>query len=128
MTSVLSGIRVLDLSSGIAGPVTGMLLSDHGADVIKIEPPGGDPNRGTPGYDVWLRGRPSAVLHLTPPDGRDALVALAGGADVVLENFGPGGAEALGIDAPTLLVRNPRLIHCSISAYGRHAGHRGRPE
>src|SRR3954452_24973714 len=123
MTSVLSGIRVLDLSSGIAGPVTGMLLSDHGADVIKIEPPGGDPKRGTPGYDVWLRGRRSAVLDLTTRDGRVAVAAVAECADVVLENFGPGGAEALGIDAPTLLARNRRLIHCSISAYGRHAGH-----
>src|SRR3954447_26085426 len=128
MTSVLSGIRVLDLSAGIAVPVTGMLLSDQGADVIKIEPPGGDPKRGTPGYDVWLRGRRSAVLDLTTPADRDAFLALAASADVVLESFGPGGAEALGIDAGTLLARNPRLIHCSLSAYGRHAGHRGRPE
>jgi hypothetical protein len=56
MASVLDGIRVLDLSSGIAGPITGMLLADHGADVVKVEPPGGDPLRGSPGYDVWLRG------------------------------------------------------------------------
>src|SRR3954452_25192112 len=105
MTSVLSGIRVLDLSSGIAGPVTGMLLSDHGADVIKIEPPGGDPYRGTPGYDVWLRGRRSAVLDLGAPDDRAVFEALAAGADVVLESFGPGGAEALGIDTATLLTR-----------------------
>ena len=59
MTSVLDGIRVLDLSWGIAGPITGMLLADHGADVVKVEPPDGDPFRGTAGYDVWLRGRRS---------------------------------------------------------------------
>src|SRR6476659_3162372 len=64
MTSVLDGIRVLDLSWGIPGPITGMLVADHGADVVKIEPPGGDPWRGTPGYDVWLRGRRSAELDL----------------------------------------------------------------
>ncbi len=64
MTSVLDGVRVLDLSWGIAGPVAGMLLADHGADVVKIEPPGGDPFRGTPGYDAWLRGRRSIELDL----------------------------------------------------------------
>ncbi len=62
MASVLDGIRVLDLSGGVAGPITGMLLADHGADVVKIEPPGGDPFRGSAGYDVWLRGRRSAEL------------------------------------------------------------------
>ena len=64
MASVLDGVRVLDLSWGIAGPVAGMLLSDHGADVVKIEPPGGDPFRGMPGYDTWLRGRRSIELDL----------------------------------------------------------------
>ena len=64
MASVLEGVRVLDLSSGVAGPITGMLLADHGADVIKVEPPGGDPFRGNPGYDVWLRGRRSVELDL----------------------------------------------------------------
>ena len=77
MTSVLDGIRVLDLSWGIAGPVAGMLLSDNGADVIKVEPPGGDPFRATPGYAAWLRGRRSAELDLTDENDRDHL-------------FGPG--------------------------------------
>ena len=64
MTSVLDGVRVLDLSWGVAGPIAGMLLADHGADVVKVEPPGGDPFRGTPGYDAWLRGRRSVELDL----------------------------------------------------------------
>src|SRR3954469_2772106 len=127
MTSVLDGIRVLDLSSGIAGPVAGMLLSDHGADVVKIEPPGGDPWRGTPGYDVWLRGRRSAELDLGTDADRDVFYALADAADVVLETFGPGTAARLGVDAKTLLARNSRLVHCTISAYGPHTGLRDRP-
>jgi crotonobetainyl-CoA:carnitine CoA-transferase CaiB-like acyl-CoA transferase len=127
MTSVLDGIRVLDLSWGIAGPITGMLLSDHGADVVKIEPPGGDPWRGLPGYDVWQRGRRSAELDLGADADRDAFYALVDGADVVLETFGPGTAARLGVDADTLLARNPRLVHCTISAYGPHRGLQDRP-
>ena len=127
MTSVLDGIRVLDLSWGIAGPVTGMLLSDHGADVVKIEPPGGDAWRGTPGYDVWLRGRRSAELDLRAEADRDSFLALVDGADVVLETFAPGTAARLRVDADSLLARNPRLVHCTISAYGPHRGLQGRP-
>ena len=127
MASVFEGIRVLDLSSGVAGPIAGMLLADHGADVIKVEPPGGDPFRGSAGYDVWLRGRRSAELDLRDQQDHERFLALARHADVVLESFGAGTTERLGIDAPTLLAENPALVYCSISAYGPHAGHRGRP-
>jgi crotonobetainyl-CoA:carnitine CoA-transferase CaiB-like acyl-CoA transferase len=127
MTSVLEGIRVLDLSWGIAGPVAGMLLSDNGADVIKIEPPGGDPFRATSGYAAWLRGRRSAVLDLADGADRATFLALARSADVVLESFSPGTTEGLGIDADTLLAENPRLVYCSITGYGSHPGHRDRP-
>jgi crotonobetainyl-CoA:carnitine CoA-transferase CaiB-like acyl-CoA transferase len=127
MASVLDDVRVLDLSWGVAGPVTGMLLGDHGADVIKIEPPGGDPFRGTSGYDVWLRGRRSVELDLHLPADRETFLALVRSADILLESFGPGVAAGLGADADTLLAVNPRLILCSISAYGRHQGLRERP-
>ncbi|MDT3440203.1 MULTISPECIES: CaiB/BaiF CoA-transferase family protein [unclassified Pseudofrankia] len=127
MPSVLDGVRVLDLSWGIAGPVTGMLLADHGADVVKVEPPGGDPFRGSPGYDVWLRGRRSVVLDLKRADERDRFLTLVEKADVVLEAFAPGAMARLGLDAETLLARNPRLVVCSITGYGPHAGHRDRP-
>jgi crotonobetainyl-CoA:carnitine CoA-transferase CaiB-like acyl-CoA transferase len=127
MTSVLEGIRVLDLSWGIAGPVAGMLLSDNGADVIKIEPPGGDPFRSSSGYAAWLRGRRSAVLDLTDGADRSTCLALARSADVVLESFSPGTTDRLGIDADTLLTENPRLVYCSITGYGSHPGHRNRP-
>ncbi len=118
MPSVLDGVRVIDLSWGVAGPVAGMLLGDHGADIIKVEPPGGDPFRGSPGYDVWQRGRRSLELDLRSQGPRQTLLGLVDTADVVLESFGPGTARRLGADAETLLRRNPSLVHCTISAYG----------
>ena len=127
MTSVLDGIRVLDLSSGVSGPVAGMLLADHGADVVKVEQPGGDPRRGTPGYDTWLRGRRSAELDLRDPADHATFLALARDADVVLESFSPGVTARLGIDADTLLAANPRLVYCSITAYGARTSFRDRP-
>ena len=127
MTSVLDGIRVLDLSWGIAGPITGMLLADHGADVVKVEPPAGDPFRGTAGYDVWLRGRRSVALDLKETADRDRFLVLVDHADVVLEAFAPDTMARLRLDAETLLARNPRLVVCSITGYGPHAAHRDRP-
>src|ERR1017187_3934073 len=93
---VLDGIRVLDLSWGIAGPVAGMLLSDHGAQVTKVEPPGGDPFRALPGNQVWLRGRRSIVLDLRASDDGEHFRELVSRADVVLTSFGPGVREKLG--------------------------------
>jgi crotonobetainyl-CoA:carnitine CoA-transferase CaiB-like acyl-CoA transferase len=127
VASVLEGVRVLDLSSGVAGPVAGMLLSDHGADVIKVERPGGDPRRGSPGYEVWLRGRRSVELDLRAAADRECFLSLADTADVVLESYKPGTTLKLGIDAETLLARNPALVHCSITAYGPSAKLRDRP-
>ncbi|HEX4531940.1 MAG TPA: CoA transferase [Acidimicrobiia bacterium] len=127
MSSALDGIRVLDFSSGVAGPVAAMLLADHGADVVKIEPPGGDPLRGTPGYATWLRGRRSAVLDLQDPADRETCLALVRDADVVLESFSPGVTARLGIDFETLQAENARLVHCSITAYGANTSFRDRP-
>jgi crotonobetainyl-CoA:carnitine CoA-transferase CaiB-like acyl-CoA transferase len=127
MSSALDGIRVLDFSSGVAGPVAAMLLADHGADVVTIEPPGGDPLRGTPGYATWLRGRRSAVLDLQDPADREICLALARDADVVLESFSPGVTARLGIDFETLQAENARLVHCSITAYGAKTSFRDRP-
>ncbi len=127
MAGALDGIKVLDLSWGIAGPVTGMLLADHGADVVKIEPPGGDPFRGTPGYATWLRGRRSIELDLKTDGDRQVLHDLARTADVVIESWAPGTARRLGADAATLTALNPGLVVCSLSAYGDHPAHRDRP-
>jgi crotonobetainyl-CoA:carnitine CoA-transferase CaiB-like acyl-CoA transferase len=120
-------VTVLDLTTGIAGPMATMLLADHGAQVTKIEPPGGDPTRAFSGAQVWHRGKRSAVLDLHDARDRDRMLALAAHADVLVENHAPGTAARLGIDADTLLERNPRLVYCSITAYGDDGAHADRP-
>jgi crotonobetainyl-CoA:carnitine CoA-transferase CaiB-like acyl-CoA transferase len=131
MAGVLSGIRVLDLSWGIAGPMTTMLLADNGARVTKIEPPGGDPFRSDPhtrlGYKVWQRGKESSVFDLKNAEDRKLFLALVQAADVLVETYSPGTTDRLGIDYPTLGELNPRLIYCSITGYGRDNEHSDRP-
>lgn len=127
MAGVLENLRVLDVSWGIAGPMTAMLLGDQGADVTKIEPPGGDPFRSQLGYKVWQRGKRSAVLDLKNADDKAVFLDLARHADVLIESYRPGVTERLGIDFDTLHAINPRLIYCSITAYGRDNKHSQRP-
>ena len=127
MAGVLDGLKVLDLSWGIAGPMATMMLADHGAQVTRIEPPGGDPFRQLSGYRVWNRGKRSAMLDLKRGDDRQCLLNLARGADIFVESFRPGVTQRLGIDFPTLRALNPRLIYCSISGYGGDNRHRDRP-
>jgi len=127
MAGVLEGVRVLDLSWGIAGPMTAMLLGDHGAQVTKVEPPGGDPFRTQLGYRVWQRGKRSAILDLKDAADRDILRTLATHADVLVESFTPGVTRRLGIDYAALAPLNPRLVYCSITAYGRDNSHSERP-
>lgn len=124
----LDGIRVLELANFMAGPYTGMLLADMGADVVKVEnPKGGDFARQNPpfvegesaGFMALNRNKRSLTLNLKHPRGRELFLQLAREADVVLENFRPGTMADLGIDATTLRALNPRLIYCSASAYGR---------
>jgi crotonobetainyl-CoA:carnitine CoA-transferase CaiB-like acyl-CoA transferase len=123
----LAGLRVLDLSWGVAGPMAAMLLADSGADVMKIEPPGGDPFRAQLGYRVWQRGKRSAVLDLKSAEDRAAFLALAKHADVIVESFAPGTLAKLGLDHATLAAANPRLVTCSITGYGRDNRHSARP-
>ncbi|HVM63770.1 MAG TPA: CoA transferase [Acidimicrobiales bacterium] len=124
---VLEGIEVLDLSHGIAGPMTTMMLADNGARVIRVEPPGGDPFAGQSGYAVWQRGKERAAVDLRTEEGRAAFAALAEGADIVVESYAPGTAARLGVDHAALAAANPRLITCSITAYGRDNPHSERP-
>jgi len=104
-----------------------MLLADHGAQVTKIEPPGGDPFRALSGYRVWGRGKRSAVLDLHDALDQERFAALARDADVVVESFSPGTTTDLGIDYPTLSARNPGLVYCSVTAYGTSGRHAPRP-
>ena len=127
MSGVLDGVSVLDLSWGIAGPMTTMLLADHGATVTKIEPPGGDPFRNQLGYHVWQRGKRSAVLDLRTPKDLESFLTLARHADVLVESYSPGVTDRLGISYEVLQALNPRLIYCSITAYGRNNSHSDRP-
>ncbi len=118
MSRPLDGIRVLDLSRSLAGSLATLVLADFGAEVLKLEPPGGDPMRRLAAWPLLGRGKRSAVLDLAAPLGRERLAGLCDGADALVASFAPGEADALGADAARLRARNPRLIYCSITGFG----------
>ncbi|MYA61141.1 MAG: hypothetical protein F4X94_00980, partial [Dehalococcoidia bacterium] len=118
MTQLLEDITVLDFTQGMAGSVATMVMSDFGARVIKIEPPGGDPYRAMPSAPVWHRGKKSVILDLGHEKDRRHAQKLAGSADIVVESFIPDDAKANGVDYDTLSALNPRLIYTSITAFG----------
>jgi formyl-CoA transferase/succinyl-CoA--D-citramalate CoA-transferase len=124
----LTGVRVLELGSFIAGPFAGQLLGDFGADVIKIESPGaGDPMRKwgvtRDGDSLWWptisRNKRSVAIDLREPTGQQLAARLAARCDVVLENFRPGVLERWGLDYATLSATNPRLVMTHISGFGQ---------
>ena len=123
----LEGVRVLDLSLFLPGPHLTMMMADHGADVIKVEPPTGEPVREVglkqAGVSTWFRnthrGKRCIVLDLKSEAGRLAFDKLVAWADVVVEAFRPGVATRLGIDYAHCRALNPRLVYCSISAFGQ---------
>ena len=124
----LEGIRVVDQTQVMAGPFCTMLLADMGAEVIKVEPPGGEHMRHgelevAPGVAASFlavnRNKRSVTLDLKQPEGVAILKELAATADVLVENYRPGVAARLGIDDAALRAVNPRLIYCSISGFGQ---------
>ena len=119
MPGPCTGLLVLDCSWGMPGGLAGLVLADYGAEVIKVEPPTGDPWRTHPAWRFWNRGKQSVVLDLKTAEGRANAHALAARADVVLEAFRPGVAQRLGIDYDTLRGINPRLVYCSLSSFGQ---------
>jgi crotonobetainyl-CoA:carnitine CoA-transferase CaiB-like acyl-CoA transferase len=127
MARAFEDLRVLDLSWGIAGPMTTMFLADNGADVLRIESPAGDPFAQQTGYRVWNRGKRSVSLDLQSGEGRGQFDELARTSDVVVDSFSFGATARLGIDHDALIVLNPHIITCSITAYGEHPVHRDRP-
>ncbi len=123
----LDGIRVLDLTSYIAGSYAAMMLADLGAGVVKVESLRGDSFRELPGFYGWNRGKRSIAVDLKAAEGRAIVERLADGSDVVMENMRPGVADRLGLGEAALRARNPRLIYCSVTAFGSTGPSRGRP-
>ena len=122
----LAGVRVLDFSKILAGPLCTQYLADLGADVVKVEPPNGDDTRNWPPFDDEVgaiftavnRNKRGIVLNLRKSEGLAIAHALARKADIVVESFGPGVADRLGIGWDQLSALNPRLVYASISGYG----------
>jgi crotonobetainyl-CoA:carnitine CoA-transferase CaiB-like acyl-CoA transferase len=131
----LEGLRVVDLSLYLPGPQLTLMLADHGAVVIKVEPPGGDPGRqiglGEDGVSVFFRnlnrGKRSLCLDLKQAAARTVLQDLVASADVFVEAFRPGVAARLGCDYASLAARNPGLVYVSISAFGQDGPYRDLP-
>ena len=132
----LTGIKVLDLSRFLPGPHLGMMMADHGADVIKIEDTvNGDPSRHigpkSGNHSFYFRntnrGKRSLSIDLKSTEGREFFMQLAETADVILETFRPGVVDRLGIDYESVKLRAPQIIYCSISAFGQDGPYRDRP-
>jgi crotonobetainyl-CoA:carnitine CoA-transferase CaiB-like acyl-CoA transferase len=136
MSGPLAGIRVVDLTSAVLGPVATQILGDMGADVIKVEPPEGDPIRPLgpsrhPGMGAYFlninRNKRSIALDLKRPAMREALLKLVATADVFVHNMRLGAAERLGIDYPALAVRNPRIVYAAATGFRKDGVYRERP-
>lgn len=132
----LEGLRVVDLSQFLPGPQLTLMMADHGAEVIKIEPPGeGEPGRyigpRQGGHTVFFRntqrGKKSLCVNLKSLEGREAVLRLAETADVFIEAFRPGVVDRLGVGYAEVSARNPRIVYCSISAFGQDGPYRNQP-
>ena len=120
MAGPCSGLTVLDFSLGMPGALCTLVLADYGAEVIKVEPPGGDPFRFQPGWISWNRGKKGIVLDLEQDKDLDAAIRLAGKADVLVESFRPGDVEEWGLSYDHLSGLNRGLVYCSITGFGQN--------
>ncbi len=134
-SAILAGVRILDCTRNIAGPVATMFAAEMGADVIKVEPPGGDEMRQWPpfvdGESAYFvscnRGKRSIVLDLKTDDGRQLFGRLLHTADVLVENYRPGTLEKLGLGWSDIHPAFPKLVWVSVSGYGRSGPRAGAP-
>jgi crotonobetainyl-CoA:carnitine CoA-transferase CaiB-like acyl-CoA transferase len=115
---VADGLRVLELGSGLSGAIAGLILADNGADVIRVEPPGGDPLRAHPAYRMWIRGKQALVADLAQEREREHVASLAAEADVVLSSWRLGVDARFGLDPARIAARNPRAVVCRITGFG----------
>jgi crotonobetainyl-CoA:carnitine CoA-transferase CaiB-like acyl-CoA transferase len=134
----LEGIKVLDLSAFLPGPHMTMMMADHGADVVMVEPANavGEPTRvigykTADGVSVWFRniarGKRSLKINLKDVEARAMFLALAEEADVIVEAFRPGVVKRLGVDYDTIAARNPRIVYCSIAGFGQEGAYAQKP-
>jgi len=130
---VLRGVKIVEQGTFITGPCAGMMLADLGADVIKIESPGGDPYRAyqgglySPHFQAYNRNKRSIVCDLKQAADRELFERLVSEADVYIQNFRPGTAEKLGAGPARMRELNPRLVYCSISGFGANGPYAERP-
>ena len=127
MNWALERVKVVDLTGYIAGSYAAMMLADLGAEVVKVESLEGDSFRELPGFFGWNRGKRSISVNLKKGDGLAIVHRLATRADVVMENMRPGVADRLGVGEADLRAMNPRLIYCSVTAFGSEGPDRDRP-
>lgn len=119
---MVRNLRVLEFGQYVAGPITGMLLAELGADVIKVEPPAGDPLRCLPSYEIWNRNKRVVRLDLARSDNRAIAQRLAGTADVLIDALKPGTLVRFGVDSPALREAHPSLITCSLPGFAAETG------
>ena len=119
MAGPCTGLTVLDFSLGMPGAICTLVMADYGAEVIKVEPPGGDPFRFQPAWISWNRGKKGIVLDLSTEEGQEQAIQLAGQADVLVESFRPGDMAGWGLGYETLAHLYPRLVYCSITGFGQ---------
>ena len=119
MAGPCTGLTVLDFSLGMPGAICTLVMADYGAEVIKVEPPGGDPFRFQPAWISWNRGKKGIVLDLRTTEGREQAIQLAAEADVLVESFRPGDMADWGLAYDTLSQLYPRLVYCSITGFGQ---------
>jgi len=119
MPGPCSELTVLDFSTGMPGALTTAVLADYGAELIKVEPPSGDPFRNNSSWLAWNRGKKGIVLDLTSIEGREQAQQMAARADILVESFRPGDTEGFGIDYETVSKINPHLVYCSITGFGQ---------